>query len=78
MQRVLFQQPEMSQFQSQASRVLAGHGTAKQEPAINDEFYDEKNSVLWLVVSVFGNVIGGTLLLSGMFILPHVLAGILD
>ena len=75
MQRVLIQQPEISQ--SQASRVLAGHGTDEQEPAINDEFYDEKNSVLWLVVSVVGNVIGGTLLLSGMFILPHVLAGIL-
>ena len=78
MQHVLFQQPEISQFQSQASRVLPGHGSGEQEPAINDEFYDEKNSVLWLVISVLGNVIGGTLLLSSMFVLPHVLAGILD
>jgi len=77
MQRVLFQQPEVSQIHPQASRVLPGHGTDVQEPAINDEFYDNKNSVLWLVVSVLGNVIGGTLLLSSMFVLPHVLAGIL-
>jgi len=78
MQRVLFQQPEVSQFHSQANRVLPGHGTGVQEPAINDEFYDNKNSMLWLVISVLGNVIGGTLLLSSMFVLPHVLAGILD
>ena len=78
MHHVLFQQPEVSQFQSQASRVLPGHGTGEQEPAINDEFYDEKNSAFWLVILVLGNVIGGTLLISGMFVLPHVLAGILD
>ena len=77
MQRVLFQQAKISQFHSQASRVLPDHGTGVQEPAINDEFYDEKNSVLWLVISVLGNVIGGMLLLLCTFVLPHVLAGIL-
>jgi hypothetical protein len=29
------------------------------------------------VFAVLGNMIGGTLLLSGMFVLPHVLAGFL-
>jgi len=77
MQRVFFQQPGVNQFQSQASRMLPGHGTGELAPAINDESYDVKSSVLWLVISVLGNVIGGTLLLSGLFVLPHFLAGIL-
>ena len=78
MQRVHFQQVEIVQFQSQASRVLPGHGTGAQQAAINDDVYEDEKSVLWLVFSVLGNVIGGLLLLSGLFVLPHVLAGILS
>ena len=51
------------------------HGCAWQ--AVNDDVYDEGVSPVRLVFAVLGNMIGGTLLLSGMFVLPHVLAGLL-
>ena len=77
MQRVLFQQTGVTQIQSQASRVLPGHGTGVQGRAVNDDVYDEGVSPVRLVFAVLGNMIGGALLLSGMFVLPHVLAGLL-
>ena len=78
MQRAIFQQVTPIQFQSQATRVLPGHGTGVQEQAVNDDSYDDENSPLRMVFSVLANVIGGVLLLSGMLLLPHVLAGILS
>ena len=78
MQRVLFQQAEVTQVRSQASRVLPGHGTGIGGQAINDDVYHDEDSLLRLVFSVLGNVIVGTLLLSSMFVLPHLLAGILS
>ena len=77
MQRVLFQQTGVTQIHSQASRVLPGHGTGVHGQAVNDDVYDEGVSPVRLVFAVLGNMIGGTLLLSGMFVLPHVLAGLL-
>ncbi len=77
MQGLLFQQVEITQVQSQASRVLPGHGTGKPVEAINDDVYHDETSPLWQVLSVLGNVFGGLLLLSALFVLPHVLAGIL-
>jgi hypothetical protein len=77
MQRLNLQQTEIIQFQSQASRVLPGHGTGAQDSATNDDIYHDENSVFKQVFSVLGNVIGGALLLSGMFVLPHLVAGIL-
>ena len=77
MQRVLFQQTGVTQIQSQASRVLPGHGTGVHGQAVNDDVYDDGVSPVRLVFAVLGNMIGGTLLLSGMFVLPHVLAGFL-
>lgn len=77
MQRVLFQQASDTHFQSQATRILPGHGTGVHEQAVNDDVYDDGESPIWLVFTVLGNVIGGALLLSGMFVLPHVLAEVL-
>ena len=77
MQGVLFQKADITQIQSQASRVLPGHGTGVQEQAINDDVYHDESSPVRMVFSVLGNVIGGVLLLSGMFVLPHLVAGIL-
>ena len=77
MQRVLFHQTGIAQPQSQASRVLPGHGTGVHGQAVNDDVYDDGISPVRMVFAVLGNMIGGTLLLSGMFVLPHVLAGFL-
>ena len=76
MQPVLFQQTEIIQIQSQATRVLPAHGADVQGQALNDDVYDDGESPVRMVLAVLGNVIGGTLLLSGMFVLPHVLAGL--
>ena len=71
MQRVLFQQTEIVQIHSQATRVLPAHGKVVQEHAVNDDVYDNGESPVRMVFAVLGNVIGGTLLLSGMFVLPN-------
>ena len=78
MQRALFQQVTPIQFQSQATRVLPGNGTGAQDPAVNDDIYHDAGSRVRMVFTVLANVVGGVLLLSGLFVLPHVIAGILS
>ena len=77
MQRLIFQPADVTQIRAQAIRVLPGHGTGGQDQAINESINDDETSLLKLVFSVLGNVIGGVLLLAGMFILPHILARLL-
>jgi hypothetical protein len=77
MQPALFHQTTITHVQTQASRVLPGHGTGMEIEAVNDDLYQDESSPLRLVLSVMANVIGGTLLLSGMFYLPHLLAEVL-
>ena len=82
MQQAIFQQAPVTQFQTQASRVLPGHGTGmenhnEEKEAANDKFCQDESSLLRQFLSILANVIGGTILLSGMFILPHVIARIL-
>ena len=77
MQAAVFQRVTPIQFQTQATRVLPGHGTGMQEQAVNDDVYHEEGSVVLTVFALLANVIGGLLFLSGMFVLPHLLAGIL-
>ena len=78
MQRALFQPATISEIQAQATRVLPGHGTGVENEAVNDDVYQDENPPLRLMLSVIANVIGGTLLLSGMFFLPQLLAEILS
>ena len=72
MQRASFQPAVITQFQTQATRVLPGHGTGIENQAINDDSYHDDHSLLRLVFSVLANVVGGTLLLFGMLVLPHI------
>jgi len=78
MQRAVFNQATITQIQTQATRVLPGHGTGMNDRAVNDEIYHDENSPLRLVFSVIANVVGGTLLLSGMFYLPHIIGRFLS
>ena len=78
MQQAIFQQATATQFQTQASRVLPGDGAGLEEQAANDESSQDESSLLRLVFSVLANVIGGTILLSAMFVLPHIVARILS
>ena len=64
-------------FQSQATRLLPGHGTGLFTRAVNDDDFDEQPSSLQMVFSVLANVLGGALLLASLFVLPHVVASYL-
>jgi hypothetical protein len=78
MQRVVLKQQGVTKIHSQACRVLPGHGTGAHSPAVNDDlFYDENNS-FWRVISLLGNVIGGTFVLTILFLLPHIVARLMD
>ncbi len=57
----------------QTGRVLPGHGTGIKDQACNDEAYDSDVIGFRMVISVLGNVLVGSLLLSGMFYLPHLI-----
>ena len=81
MQRAVLQQATFTGFQTQAARVVPGHGAGLENQAVNDDSYQDdpyqkESSLLMLVASVLVNVIGGSLLLSGMFFLPHLMAAI--
>ena len=78
MQRAVFQQATFTQIQTQASRVLPGQDASVDEQAVNDDIYHDGNSPIRMVFSVLANVVGGTLLLFGMFYLPHVIAKLLS
>jgi hypothetical protein len=73
MQRAIYHQATWVQ---RPSRGLPGHGTGLVEQASNDDLIQDEPSMFKLVVSVLANVVGGTLLLSGMFVMPHIIARI--
>lgn len=79
MQRAVLHQATFTDFRTHATRPVPGHGTGLDNHAVNDDsFRDEpcrkENSLFMQVVSVLANVVGGSLLLSGMFFLPHLIA----
>ena len=78
MQRANFQQANITQIQDELKLVLPGHGSGVDDEAINDEVYVKEDSPIKLVLSVFANVVGGALLLSGMFILPQLIGELLN
>lgn len=71
MQRAIYQQA--TPIQNQASH-LPGHGTGVGKNAANDDHYEGEPSLVRFVFSVLANVVGGAVLLSAMFIMPHVIA----
>jgi hypothetical protein len=78
MQRAFFQQATITQIQIPVNRALPGHGTGVEDPAINDDVYQVEISPIRMVFSVLANVIGGTLLLTAMFYLPHIIGSLLS
>ncbi len=78
MQRALFPPTAFTKMQSQATRISPTDGEGLEEQHGNDENHHEENSLSRWLLSILANVIGGTLLLSGMFLLPQVIAKILS
>lgn len=77
MQRAVLPQATFTHIQAQSTQVLPGHGTGLESQAVNDESFQDESSVLKFALSVLANVIGGTILLATMFVLPHLIARIL-
>ena len=78
MQRAIIQQATFTGVQSRAERVETDCASCVDNEAVNDDSFREEDSTLKLVLSVIVNLIGGSLLLSGMFFLPHLIARILS
>ena len=74
MQRVLFQQTDTSKLQIAPDIVMPGHGTGMRAEAVNDDEYQQEMPILRMALSVLGNVLGGSVLLAGLYFLPHVFA----
>ena len=70
MHRAIYQQ---ATFTAKQNRVLPGHGTGLKNQAANDDSFQEEVPVLQWVLMVLANVVGGSLLLSGMFFLPQLM-----
>ena len=73
MQKAIFQHQQATPIQCQASYV-PGHGTGVKENAANDDSFEDEPSLVKFVLSVLINVIGGAVLLSAMFFMPHFIA----
>ena len=78
MQRAILPAVTPIQFHSQATRVVAVQGAELQDSAINDDIYEADVSVTGQAISIIGNVIGGALMLTGLLLMPHIIAGLLN
>ena len=61
-------------FQSQATRVIPGHGTGNFAQALNDDDYHAEESPLRTALAIVVNVFGGSLLLAAMIALPYLVS----
>ena len=71
------QQATITPIHLQETQVTPGHGTGIEGAACNDETYQEENTSLTMMLSVAANLFGGAVLLSGMFVLPHLIGFLL-
>jgi hypothetical protein len=86
MQRAIFQQTTITDIETRVGRVLPGHGAGVLERAANNDCYQEESYLdescpdkclrLQMVFSVLGNVIGGSFLIYGLIVLPHLIGKI--
>jgi hypothetical protein len=53
-------------------------GADLPDSAVNDDVYEEQVSVAGQALRIIANVIGGALMLAGLLVMPHILAGFLN
>lgn len=78
MQRAVSHAVTPIRFHSQATRVVAMQGADLPDSAVNDDVYQERVSVAGQALRIIANVIGGALMLAGLLVMPHILAGFLN
>jgi hypothetical protein len=86
MQQPIFQHATITDIETRIGRVLPSHGTGAGERAATSDIYREEScsdepgpeecSRLQMMFSVLGNVIGGSFLIYGLIVLPHLIAKI--
>jgi len=72
------QQATITPIHLQANHVTHGHGTGIDDVACNDEIYQEESTRVTMLLSVMANLAGGAVLLSGLFVLPHLIGFLLS
>ena len=72
------QQATITPIHLQESQVTHGHGTGIEAEACNDETFQEEKTRLTMLLSVLVNMLGGAVLLSVMFVLPHLIGFLLN
>ena len=72
------QQATITPIHLRENRVTEGHGTGIEDAACNDEHYQQEDGKFTLVMSVLANLVGGSVLLSAMFFLPHLIGYLLS
>ena len=77
MHKAMLKQASFAVFETPAAGVVPGQVSDSVNQAVNDDIYLDGSSCPKMALSVLANAVGGSLLLSGMFFLPHLIAGIL-
>ncbi|MGD8384161.1 MAG: hypothetical protein PVF89_02020 [Lysobacterales bacterium] len=77
MKTAQIQPPAPRVVHAQAIRVVPGHGTGILGAARNDARYRNVFAAAKAVLCLLANVVGGSLVILGMFALPLVIAGLL-
>ena len=72
------QQASITPIHLHTNRVLPGHGTGINDQASNDENFERQPPVFKMVLAVLGNMLGGLVLLSGLFALPYLIGFVLS
>ncbi len=63
---------------AQATPNTHGHGTGLQTGYLFIGVLKKSGKNLSIVVSVLANAVGGTLVISAMFLLPQIIAGLIN
>ncbi len=72
------QQATITPIHLQETQIMPGHGTGIEAAACNDETYQEENTSLTMMLSVAANLLGGAVLMFGLFALPHLIGFLLS
>ena len=78
MQQVIFQQTGFKPIHTQATRVFPDKPAGLEDREPPEKTCHDESSPLRVLFSLLANVLGGLLLLSLMYVLPHVIAKILS
>ena len=72
------QQATITPIHLQENLVTHGHGTGIEGEACNDETFSQDHTRVTFLLSVLANLVGGAVLLTSLFALPHLIGILLN